>query len=394
MIVGDRGAIVDEPQGPGRVFKDHPGLPQRIARSVRGGCRQEITAGRGRAKDRTGDVTRRERIRNIRAHDRAGVHDRDRAGDRVVSGATGLQPRRNPVARREEIRPVAIVLEILGERPDRGLLKRLVGDRPVLAAREIAGRLPFELLVVVEESAEKGQLALNQRTIQREGTAEGAVLIRTDLHFTSVVINDRLAGSLIDDTRRRPQAKEQGVRAAGDFDRLGVVSVEGNARIGREVIDRSIRRRQTAHAVGLGISGRVSAGIRQAGEGVLGHATTVIDEGRVRAGALGARFIPEHVIDVEGGSVHHLLFRHHRDRRGQIAEVGVQTAACEGVFGIITLGCSLHLEGAHLDHLIAGTGSRRSRLRGHGLRGRRGCGCLSGGVRRGDSLRPRGRNSE
>ena len=84
------------------------------------------------------------------------------------------------------------------------------------------------------------------------------------------MIERRLSGGLIYDSRRGAESKEERVRATGDFDRLGIVAVERNPIRDREVIDRGIWRRHAADSVCLVIGSPGAARIRVAAEDILG----------------------------------------------------------------------------------------------------------------------------
>ena len=297
LEVGDARAALDQTHGPRDVFKQDAALPLRIANSIRDRGGEEVTAGRSRADDFTRDITIGERGVNVGPVGCAGVEDRDHARDRVISGAARCEPWGYLIARGEGVGPVGIVLVVFRECPNDRVLERLEGDRTVLAAREFAGRLALELFVVIEQRRVNRQLVGNQGPVEGEDSPVGAVLVHTHRDLVGILIEHRLGGGLVDDTGRGTESKEQRIRATGDFDRLGVVGVEWHPVIRREVIDRGIGSTEAADAVRLGIGDRAATRIGVAAEGILGRAA--VDEyGRVGAGSLRARLIPEDVIDI------------------------------------------------------------------------------------------------
>ena len=297
LEVGDARAALDQPNGPRDVVKQNAALPLRIANSIRDRGGEEVAGGRPRAGDFACNITRRERGINVGPVGCAGVEDRDHARDRIVGRASRCEPRGHLIAGGESVRPVAVVLVILRECPKDRVLERLEGDRTILAARQIAGRLALELLVVVEQSCIKRQLVGNEGQVEREGGAVGTVIVRAHRELGGVLVEHRLGGGLVDNTGGGTESKEQRVRATGDFDRLGVVGVERHPIIGREVIDRGIRGTETANAIRLRIGDRAAARIRVAAEGILGRAA-VDEDRRVGAGSFRARLVPEDVIDI------------------------------------------------------------------------------------------------
>ena len=332
----DGGAVVDLAQGAVGVFKLDARQPLGVAGRVRRVGRQEVAREGAGPHNIARDITGRGRGRDIGAGGYAGVQVRDQARGRVIGRAARRQPGRHEVARGERVRPVGVVLVVFRERPDGRVLERLEGDRAVFAAGEVARRLALELLVVVEQRAIDRQFVLDQRNVEVDGGTERAVVVGPELELVAVLVERRLGRRLVDDAGGGAEAEEEGVRAARDFDRLGVVGVERYPVVDGIVVDRGIRHADAADAVGLGI-GLGGAVVAQgvAADGVLGGAA-VRDHGRVGTRAFGAGLVFEHVVDIQRAGVIQLLLRHDGDRRGEVGEVGVQPAAGERVFRVVT----------------------------------------------------------
>ena len=319
---------VDQPQGAPGVLELNAGDELRVVQR----------AGRAGAEDGVegGGVAGGVHVGNVGPERAAGVEDGDRARGGIVGRPAGGEPRADEIAGREGIRAVGVVAIIFREAAQHGFFEGLEGERAVLAAREVARGLPLELLVVIEQRAVEGQFVLHERTVHRERRAEGAVLVGAQGDLIGVFVEQRLRGSLIDDAGGRAEAEEERVRPAGDLDGLRVVGVKRHAVVRREIVDRRVGRSEAADAVRLGVGRRVTVVAKAvAGDRVL-RGATVRDRGRVGAGALGAGLVFEHVVDIEGGGVVHLLLRHHGDGGGEVGEVGVEAAAGEGVFSEVT----------------------------------------------------------
>ena len=276
--------------------------------------------GRGVGRD-LGVVAGRQGGEGVRTEGLAAIEPGHGAGDRIIGGASGPQPGGHEITRRNRVGAVGVIEEAFGEAANDGLLERLVGDGAILTAGEIGRRLPLELLVVVKKSGVDRQFVVQDRAVERERRAVRTVVIGAQHDLVGVTIEHGLRARLVHDARRTTETGKNRIRAAGDFDRLGVVGIEGDAVVGGEIIDRRIGRAETAHAVGLGVGGGATVvAERVAGVGVLGRAT-IGDRGREAARALGVRLVTEHVVDIERRGIIHLLLGHHGDRSRQIGEI-------------------------------------------------------------------------
>lgn len=165
----------------------------------------------------------------------------------------------------------------------------------------------------------------------------------------------RLRGNDVHRAAGLADPEQARIRPAGDFNRLHVVEVHRDGGIGREVAPRRVdttavgadrapeTARQSADAVGT---------LRIAGGLVRDAPVLILGNEREIGGALSARLIFEHVVDIEYGGVDHLLHRDDRDRGGYVLELRVQARPRHGVGGLIAFVVGDDAEGREHDGLV------------------------------------------
>ena len=206
----------------------------------------------------------------------------------------------------------------------------LEGEGGVLAAVDIGRGFPLETAGVIQAGHVDGELVADGDVAVEAGPV-GAEAAAARLDLGVLLADDGLGRGLVHDAGGAACAEEQGVRAAADFHRVGVVRVEEQAGDGRVIVFRRVRRAEAAHAVRRGDALRATVDVVAPAADAVAEDAAADGGGRVAGRTLDVGLIPEHVVDVHRARVGHLLLGDDGDRGRQVGEVRVQPAARQGV---------------------------------------------------------------
>ena len=215
-----------------------------------------------------------------------------------------------------------------------------------------------------------GQLVLDEDTVQVERGAPAFVAVDPELHLGKVARRVGGRGRLVDGAGGVAQTENIGVWPAAHLKRVHPERIDRHATGHRDIVERNVGAADAANAVGV---------VRIEAHLVDHCARAVSIELRVGSGALGARHVVEHVVNIEHREVAHLLLGHHSDRLAQILDLRIQARAGHRVRGEIALVVGDDLKGRERDDFFCG------RFRGRLGRDRHGR--LLGGLHRRDLVR-------
>ena len=178
---------------------------------------------------------------------------------------------------------------------------------------------------IVERGDPEGEFARDEHLVEIDGIPQRAEIV--DPVFHDILVLER--GGVdrgIDDTGGTADAEEDGVRSALHVDAIHDITVPRNFR--QEVIAGIVGTVQTAHAGVL---------VRPQEAAVLVELEAAAVAGEIAADAtnFGVGGVNQQVSRVLGSGVLHELFRHHRNRRGDVLQIGADAGAGERVLGRI-----------------------------------------------------------
>ena len=186
-----------------------------------------------------------------------------------------------------------------------------------------------------------------------ERNAAGLVLTVLALDLRLGAVGHGLDQPRVDDAARAAQAEEHGVRAAIYFHAIRVVTVHRQTR--DEVVARLIRAAETADAIRALHAAHGSKEVRKV------RVRSGAAEISAQSGDLGPNGVVEQLVQIIGADVVHEILGDHRNRGGDIAEIGTEPRAGEGAGRFVAMISFRHdLEGRQLDGLLfRGCGSTR-----------------------------------
>ena len=271
---------------------------------------------------------------------------------RIPRGFTLLDPVRDPVARHDRIRTVAVHPIIRVGRVERRPLEGLELHHGVIADRIGTRGLAHIAVVLKRTTHPKRQLVLHQHTVRIEVETVAAQTVRPRPHLRAIL--RRIGGrrNQVERATRAAEAEDIRVRTTTQFDALDIEWIDGREAGKADVAEGEIRRTDATYPV------------RAAGVvlDVISHAPGVVDgEVRVITRALGADRIEEDIVDIEHREIGHLLLRHDRDGRADIFEFRIETCTGHRVSREIALHVGRDFKGAELHRDVAGCPRRGRR---------------------------------
>ena len=190
---------------------------------------------------------------------------------------------------------------------------------------------------------------VGQLAIHVDGGAPAFITVGPQLHAGEIPAEVGGGGDLVHRAGGIAQAEDIGVGTAAQLERIHPERIDRHAAGGLDVVEGDIGVADAAHAI-RGV--RAEAHVVDHGAGAVG------DELGVGVGALGARHIVEHIVDIEHREIGHLLLRHDRDRLAEVLDLRIEAGAGHRVRLKVAVGIGDDFKRRQGDHIFICTRRR------------------------------------